>query len=395
VLGLFVYLLFLSAFPLRADEDFSVSAEAGPLWVDDDGAALYWRSGLSFKKSERLYAAIVLGQVISDLPWAEGAVLGSLGNLGFAMPRFGLDLSAGFFQHNLFSSETEDFSVYNDGGQGFFIAIAAPVHSGEWSVTPSFLYGSGNWAEGSLHWFFGKPKIPALAVYGLSLRYRKQHELSLQYLFMDMDILANDTEQLFDSRLDGYAASYRFSLDILNLRLGGTLGWLYAGAGADGSLTAANQHHAYFPYNFYTIDGSLGFHAGFAIADLKQGFSVFQYRVALGAAHIFQSSGAADIHYKEKTLFGGEEVFDTVALDIGGIGAAFMLLEAGFPSLRLGNPAKARLSLGLKKIFAFPWGYEQFLPGFFDEQGPSDSAPSKLLKTALLSGLSFYASLHW
>jgi hypothetical protein len=236
---------------------------------------------------------------------------------------------------------------------------------------------------------------PALAGYGVSLQYHTQHELAFQSLFMDMDIVANDTEGLFDSHLEAYAAFYRFSPEIARLRLGGILGWFYAAAGTEGSLTASNQHFAYFPYNFYTIYGSLGLHAGFAAVDLQRDFSFFRGRVILGAAHAFQGSGAADIHYKKKNLFGGEEVFDKASLDIEGIGAAFMLLDAGFPALRLGKGKKGHLSLGLRKLFVLPWGYEQAPAGVTASPDPSDPATGKLLKTLLLSGLSLYGSLYW
>lgn len=394
-LGLFSYLFLFAALPPGAGEGFSLSAEAGSLWVEDEGAALYWQSGLSAQKGEQFYSDIALGQIISSLPWTEGAVLGGLGKFSFSAPRLGLDFSYGFFQHDLFSSKTEDFSVYNDGGQGFFASVKTPVHSGDWSIAPSFLYGSGAWTEGSLYWFFGKPKIPALVGYGLSFSYYKQHELAFQYLSMDLDILSNEAERLFDSHLDMYAAYYRFSPVISNPRLGGILGWFYAEAEAKGALTASNQHFAYFPYNYYSLDGSFGLHVGFGAVDLTQAFSFFQYHIILGAAHIFHSDGGADIHYKEKTLFGGEENFDTKSLDAGGIGAAFVLLDAGFPALRLGRQKKARLALGLKKLFVIPWGYKKASSGASASPEASNPFTGELLKTVLLSGLSFYGSLSW
>jgi hypothetical protein len=355
---------------------------------------LYWRSGLSFK-AEGFYAGLGLGQVISSLPWAEGAVFACLGKLGFDTPRFGLDVSGGFFNHALFSSETEAFSVYNDGGQAFFAAIKAPVRIGEWNIAPSLLYGSGSWDKGSLYWFFGTPKIPALTVCGLSLGYHKQQKIAFHYLFMDADILTNDAEGLFDARLDAYAAYYRLSLEVRNLRLGGSLGWFYADAGANGALTASNQHYAYFPYNFYAVTGSLDLHAGFGAVELTQTFSFFQYRVMIGAVHIFQGAGAAAVHYKKKMLFGGEEAVDNMSLDIGGTGAAVILLDAGLPSVWLGARKKARLSLGLKKLFVVPWRYEHALPGTSVTPEASKSSTNNLLKTVLLSGLSFYGSLYW
>jgi hypothetical protein len=392
VLGLFLYLL-PGAFSLGADDNFFFSADAGPLLVMDEGVALYWRSGLSFKRGERFFADMALGQVISSLPWVEGTLFGGLGSFGLNMPRFGLDIGLGFLQHGLLSSTTEAFSMNNEGGRLFFAGIKAPAYFGEWTVAPVLGFGSGAWDEGNLYWFFGKPEIPALALYGLSLAYQKKHELAFRHLSMDMNVLNNDAELLFDSRLDGHAAYYRFSLAISSLRLGGSLGALHAAGRIDGSLTASNQHFAYFPYFFWDLDGSFDAYAGFATLDAKQSFSIFQYSVMIGAAHIFQSEGLADIHYRNKTLFGGEEAFDTKSLDLSGLGAAFILLDAGPRSLRLGN--RARLSLGLKKLFVVPWGYEQARPGASTSPGESASSAGGLLQTVLLSGLSFYGFLRW
>jgi hypothetical protein len=395
VLGLFLYLSLLCPFPLGADGDFSLLSGAGPLWVEDGGTAFYWQSGLSFNDSEGFYTDLALGQVVSTLPWVEGSVLGGRGKFGFALPRFGIAVNYGFFQHDLISSKTESFHIYNDGGQGFFAETGAGLSIGGWNVASSFLYGSGNWDDGSFYWFFGSPGIPALIFCGLSLGYRKQHALTLCYLSVDMDIHSDTTERLFDAHLDAYAAYYRFSSEIANLRLGGTLGWLYAAAETAGALTASNQHYAYFPYNFYTLEGFFGVHAGFGAVDLRQTFSLFQYRLVIGAVHAFLGAGSADIHYREKRLFGGAEIFDTKSLDIGGTGAVFILLDAGFPALRPGRQKKALLSLGVKKLFAIPWGYEAVRPEASPSPEASASSRDSILKTALLSGLSFYASLSW
>jgi hypothetical protein len=72
-----------------------------------------------------------------------------------------------------------------------------------------------------------------------------------------------------------------------------------------------------------------------------------------------------------------------------------MLLDAGFPSLQPGRQKKALLSLGLRKLFVVPWGYEQVLPGYSGSSGGSGVSVDGLLKTVLLSGLSFYGSLWW
>jgi hypothetical protein len=49
----------------------------------------------------------------------------------------------------------------------------------------------------------------------------------------------------------------------------------------------------------------------------------------------------------------------------------------------------------MKKLFVIPWGYEQTSPGAPASPETSASSTNNLLKTALLSGLSFYGSLGW
>jgi hypothetical protein len=133
---------------------------------------------------------------------------------------------------------------------------------------------------------------------------------------------------------------------------------------------------------------------GFAAISLEYGFSLFFIKTALGAAQVFRGSGSSDIHYREKDLFGGKEKTGAVSKELGGLGAAFLSVDAGIASLRIG--VKTKLSLGIKKTFALPWGYR----GLFSahEGGASDSGlqggfDPGLLKTALLSGFSLYSSL--
>jgi hypothetical protein len=393
-LGLFLYLLH-GVFPLGAADNFSFSADAGPLLVTGEGAALYWKSGFSFSREQQFSSTFTLGQVMSDLPWARGTMFGGLGTVAFDTPRFGLELSFGAFQHGLFRSKTEAFTVHNEGGQLFLAGVKAPVHIGEWTIAPSFAYASGSWDEGSLYWFFGKPRLPSLAVSGLSLAYQARHEMAFQYLFLNPAVHTNDDERLFHSRMDAFAAYYRFSLEIASVRLGGSLGAIHAAGEAEGSLTASNQHFAYFPYRYYNLDSSINLQAGFAALDALRSFSVFQCRIAVGAAHIFRGKGAADIHYQHKALFGGDEAFDAPSLDLGGTGAAFILLDAGLGALPLGKQHKLKLTLGLKKLFVLPWGYERSAPGASALLGASGSPAHELLRTALLSGLSLYGFLRW
>jgi hypothetical protein len=385
VLGLFLYTLL----PLGADEDVSLSAGGGTLWIGDDGGSGYWRSGLSFRTENNFYADVSLGQVVSSLPWADGSVFGSRWTAGYNTPLVGFEFSSGIFLHSYISSDTESFSFYNDRGSGSFFSLKAPLHIGVLTIEPSALYGGGSWDAGSFYWFFGKPSIPSISILGLALSYRA-HALNFHYLSLEAGILSNEEVKLFDAHMNAYSLYYRFSMKTTKLGFNGSLGWLYASADVNGALTSLNQSFSLFPYVFYNVNGFLNAHAGFGAISVEHAVSIFKYHITLGALHFFRAEGAAKIHYKNKQLFSGEEAFETMPLNAEGAGAAFMLLDAGIPALQIGGAKKLHLSLGIPKLFAIPWGYENFLA-----DGELGGGTASLLKTLLLSGLSFSCSLKF
>jgi hypothetical protein len=389
VLGLFL----CTIFSLGADEGLSLLAESGTLWIGDDGGSGYWRSGLLFRTENQFYTDINLGQVFSSLPIADGSIFGFRWNTGFDTKWAGLEFNSGFFNHSYLSSDTEDFSFYTKHGAGTFFGLKAPLHFGNFDLAPSLLYGAGSSDEGSFYWFFGKPDIPSLSILGLSLGYRKQHTLDFHYLSLDAEILSNEEKPLFAFGADAYLMNYTFTLETKKTRFWGSLGWLYASADIDGALTSSNQPYLFFLYLSYNVTGSLSAHAGFGAVSVEQTFSIFQYHITLGAAHFFRDEGSAEIHYKKKQLFGGDEAFEYYSLNLEGAGAAFLLLDAGVPALRVGRAKKTLLSLGLRKLFAVPWGYEDILPP--SDSARSDGGPASLVRTLLLSGLSLNCSLKF
>jgi hypothetical protein len=341
---------------------------------------------------KRFYFGLDLGQIIADLPWLHFKGFAVRYTGGFDTERLGLDFSGGFFRHSLLESELGETPFYNDGGAGFYFRIAAPLHMGDLILEPSFLYAQAQWETGSFYWFFGKPHIPEAWKIGISALYREQHRLSVNYLTLDLNLLNNDDLALFDSRSEGITASYAFSLQRTPIRLEGTLGWFSAWGSAEGALTAANQHYSLFPYNFYRVRGGLSAHAAYGLIHFSYYRKFFQYHIAAGAAHVFSGESEASIHYKKKRLFGSDEVMEDPALPaLKGIGAAFLLLDAGLPSLSIGRGV--HVSLGLRKLFLIPWGYDQFFRGDSGEGSAFTSGgrfSTELLRTVLLSGLSFY-----
>jgi hypothetical protein len=413
-------LLWYSWVPLWcAGEGFAVSGNAGTLWVQDEGAAAYWHSGIALDNSaleqqDRLYLNLDFAQVVSDLPGITGTLSAPSAGAGFDTRRAGLHVSGGLLRWSSLSAELGNIPVTNEGGEGFFFGLSAPLYIGSLTLTPSWYYGKNEWRNGDCYWFFGRPDIPALHIRGASVAWREQHSLAFQYLSLDADILDNapdtgtiddtspngesDAVRLFTSRLDGFAAYYRFSAEkakrlIPNFDFTGTLGWLSAAATAEGALTASNQHYWLFPYLVYRVSGSLSAHTLFGAIDMRYTHSLLQYHISLGAFQVFMGELAGDTYYKEKSLFGGRESLESLGpLDLGGIGAAFILLDVGMPALTVNR--RTKVSWGIKKAFVIPWGYEAVLAaGEETSAAGSSDFKAEWLRTILLSGLSVYFSL--
>jgi hypothetical protein len=402
--ALWLGLFFCFVLPLGAQEDSipaagEVSAETGTLWVEDDGAAWYWHSGLELTLGEYFFLGIDLGQVSANLPWADGSVFGFMWRYGIDTPRGGFTLAVGSLSHSLVSAAADKVVISNDGGDGFCFSIETPLRFGPLSLAPYLLYGEASWDNGDLYWFFGKPKLPFLLIYGadfsLDQQGRYKHTLGSYGFSADIRIISNEDEPLFDTNLNAGLFFYQFSREEEKLVFTGTLGWFFTRASLEGALTSSNQPYFLFPFSFYNINAGFEIQAGFAGFRFRHSLGIFQYGFNLGALHIFYDRGGVDIHYRMKRLFGGDEAFDEINPDLSGLGAAFFLLEAAFPALPLTR--KLRLSLDLQKAFVVPWGYEKLLASDNDSPAESPSAADtrSLLKTALLSGLSIHGSLSW
>ena len=398
-LGLFFYF----SLPLGAQEDSlavegELSTGAGTLWVADDGAARYGHSGLELILGEYFFLGVDLGRVSSNLPWVDGSVSGFMGRGGINTPRGGFTVAVGSLSHALVSAAVDKAVISNDGGNGSFFSFEAPLRFGPLSVTPYLLSGKASWDKGDLYWFFGKPKLPSLFIYGadisLDQQGRYRHRLGSYGFSADLAIVSNEEKPLFDANLDAGLFWYQFLRAGESLSFTGTLGWFFARASLEGGLTSSNQPYFLFPFSFYNINAGFEMQAGFAGFRFRRRLGFFQYGFNLGALHIFYAQGGAYTYYRMKRLFGREEAVDEINLELGGLGAAFLLLEAAFPALPLTRGL--RLSLGLQKAFVVPWGYEKLLAADGDSPGgPSEADIRSLLKTALLSGLTIRGSVSW
>jgi len=398
--------------PLGAQENpvsaaVEISGAAGTLLAQDDGAAGYWRSGLKLTLGQNFFLDFDLGKVSSSLPWFNTSVFGFRGQCGLDMPAGGFTVTYGFFNHSPVHAAAERTVITNDGGQGYFFSLETPLRFDFFSIVPQFLYGKAFWDDGDLYWFFGKPDIPSLLISGADLyfdhygdRGRYKHGPGFRVFRAELNIISNEHEPLFDTRLNAGLFWYEYSIERENHALGGTLGWLYADASLEGALTSSNQPYFLFPYLFAHADAHFKAHAGFALFRFRYRQRVFQYHADLGVFHIFYDRGEVEVHYRKKKLFGGEENFETIYPETSGLGAAFLLLEAGIPALPIGG--KQRLALSLQKAFILPWGYKNLFSFGDGSSGggsgggaPSGSKTLSLIKTVLLSGLSIRGSLSW
>jgi hypothetical protein len=387
-------LLFFCTFPLfAADEGFTLSGGGGTLWVEEDGASAYWQAGLSYRGKMPLSVGLHGGGLYSSLPWADVDGWGLLLSGRADTQPVGLRLIGAYVNHSLLEINSGKTGIRNEGGEAGFLGLALPLGIGDFIIEPSYFYGSASWEDGELYWFFGKPDIPILHAPGVSVSYNKRHSVNFYYLSMQADIINNKDEPLFNSQLDCVTGFYRFSLEGEKPIFTGTLGWLYGAGSLEGALTSANQSYSFFPYRIYTVDADMDVHLAYLILDTRLSRGLFDVHFTLGAVHGFAGEAGAGIHYKKKKslFYDGSEDWEELSLSIEGIGAAFLLLDVGIPSLRLGHGKY--LALNVNKLFAIPWGYEGLLENTGESVNRGNSGP--LIRSMLLSGWSLNIGLRF
>jgi hypothetical protein len=398
--GIFLCFFIFVSHTLRAEEVFSLFGRMGSLFVRDGKASLYQQGGLSFRGGKTFHLDITANRLASDLPQAEVTSRALYYDAGLNTGPLRFDLRGGFFRHGLLDMSIMNKPFYNKGGEGFFLNPGLSLRLGDFTLRPSFLYGEAGWQEGSLYWFYGKPDLPALRLFGLEASY-DAHTLGLKYLDFDMDLLNNEEELLFESRFRAVSPSYGFSRRYYDTRLAGTLGWLYAEGDVHGALTAGNQQYWLFPFLFFQVDAGLKAHALYSFAQIRHNPGFFRYSAGLGLLHILQGETNVTAHYQQKNLFGGAERWEYPdQVNLGHFGFAFLSLGAGIEPLRAKPGTSLSLSLGLEKAFIIPWGYKKFLPAGTSGGSGADSSASikpdtRQLLTVLLSGLSLYLKTTW
>ena len=403
MLGLFFYFYL----PLAAQEDSvtvpgKLSGNGGTLWVDDDGSSYYWYGGIGLNLTQNSNLSFNFGKASSNLPLADISIFGFMGQCDIDTSVGNFTFGAGFFNQSAADIVVNNIPITNDGGEGHFFNVAMALRFGFLGISPYLLYGTASWDDGDMYWFFGKPKIDSFLIYGLNIYFyqhdRFKHGPGYYGLSTDLKLISNEDEPLFDADVYAGFFFYQVSMETTDTGFTGTIGALFTKASLDGVLTSSNQPYLLFPYLFYNIDASFDAQAGFALLRFKHDIGIFRYNVDLGAIHILDNNGKANIHYRKKRLFGGKEDFEERPLDIKGLGAAFMSFEVAFPALYITQ--SLRFYLGLQKSFIIPWGYDKLgsssggSPGKLSGNFSGEKAFSRI-RTVLLSGLSIKGSINW
>jgi hypothetical protein len=385
MLGLFLYF----ALPLICAAQTTVyTGQAGVLWVEGDTLAWGWRQRFAHRPERGLSFGFNLGGLFSNLPWAdsEAVIIGV--NAGFKGERLGLDLFGGFWGHSRFEAGIGSYSFFNDGGSAYYAGTRASLGIGAFTLETSFLYGRAWWRNGDFYLFLGKPAIPAAYGLGFALAYER-HRLNLAGLSLDPEILSTEEEGIFRGDLRGFTAAYTFLWESPRTRTAAVLGWVSALGQVEGALDLSNQHSFPVLFTFFKLSGALTAHGAYALIRAAFSPGVFQFRIDAGVLQGLGGEIRGSLHYRRTNLLGGEErTLEMDALDLGGMGAAFFLLDAGVRPGRAG-----RFSLGIQKALAVPWGFERLFGPAGGGAGAARTSSADFLRSLLLSGLSLYGSL--
>jgi len=263
-----------------------------------------------------------------------------------------INLNAKILFQNPLSLNWDSTKITNTGGKFFLLQTKFPFELGSFILAPSFLYGIGKWEKGDFEYFYGKPDLPAINGFEISLSYDFTHLLSTSYYFGNAKLLNNNgDEELFDSDFYLCNVFYKYApKTYFNLAVGFTS----ANMETDGALTAQNQGYFLFPYNFYNATGYLNVKAVYGIADLNFASKFANYGLKLGGVLAIDGKMNGDMHYKYRKFYGTDEVFDSInTLHFKNSGLVFSTVGVNTKKIKFNE---IFLQYGIQKPFIIPLG---------------------------------------
>lgn len=262
-----------------------------------------------------------------------------------------INLDAEIFFQNPLTFDWDSTKIINDGGKIFLLQADFPFDFGPFILTPSFLYGMGKWEKGDFEYFYGKPDLPSISGFEISLSHNSSHLLSAGYYFGNAKLLNNENTELFSSDFYFCDIFYKYAPKAyFNL----SAGFASANVEMGGALTAQNQSYFLFPYSFYNAAGSLDVKAIYGIADFSFESEFAIYGFKLGSAFAIDGEMNGNMHYKHRKFYGDDEVFDSInTLHFKNNGIVFSVIGINTKKIKLGE---VFLQYGVQKPFIIPFG---------------------------------------
>jgi len=263
-----------------------------------------------------------------------------------------INLNAKMLFQNPLSLDWDSTKITSDGGKIFLLQAGYSFDLGSFSLTPSFLYGMGKWEKGDFEYFYGKPDLPNINGFEISLSYHFIHLLSVSYYFGNAKLLNNQgDEELFNSDFYLCNAFYKYTpKTYFNLLTG------FASANMEtyGALTAQNQGYFLFPYNFYNAAGYLNVKAVYGMADLNFESKFANYGLKFGSVLAINGKMNGNMHYKYRKFYGTDEVLDSInTLYFKNSGLVFGVIGLNSKKIKL---SEIFLQYGIQKPFVIPFG---------------------------------------
>ena len=217
---------------------------------------------------------------------------------------FGLTGSFGCFDTSEIKTDF-GIKISNDGAHGFYLGFETPFEIYQLELKPWYYFGSVNFRQGDFAYFMGYPLVPSFMLFGLDFTYKK-HYLQLIYTPVKINILTNDSLDLFSSNhfLTGglYWQEYNLYFDEVKICLNPFAGYYFVNGKFNGALTQENQQVIYFVFDYFKINAAYNIHSALIGSNAKLFYKFI--KLNFDSAILFILHESADVNIAWKKLDG-------------------------------------------------------------------------------------------
>jgi hypothetical protein len=254
------------------------------------------------------------------------------------------------------------------------------------TITPFFLAACSSAGNGSFYWFFGKPVIPEFYDTGLSVKY-KPFQVTVHTGRLDLVINNNNDENLVQGAFLFTGASFSSDFTAGRWNLKPAFGYLYVNGTFSGSLTAENQLYLFFPYTYYTVEGSVLCHILTVSFDCSYRADFFIFALQSAAAFFPEQTGTytADWKYKNSLFFDGSSGSESGSLNSMNMAGCVCVTPSVTVDMTSG---RMPLVITLSKLFVVPFSFAESGADSENQSTDTQSAYNEqLLLSWLFSGI--------